>query len=95
MIGVTLMEKNLYHTLTVNDENEHFTFEYYITKTVTDGLLYYGVLGKDSNNARHISGIFPYEQNAREFADDLLRLHVTPLSVKDMIAEYITEKVVS
>ncbi len=87
------MDKTLMHTLKVNYDDRILTFEYYTTKTFKEGLLYYGVLVKSTNLCRHVTGIFPYEQNAKEFADFLFKFKVTPLSLIDNLIEYITQKV--
>ena len=89
------MEKILCHTLTVDGTDRILTFNYYITKTIWNDYLYYGVEIDNDDATACISKIFPYEHDAREFADMLYKYHVTPLSFADAVMEEITQKMVS
>lgn len=89
------MKKILCHTLTVNEADRVLTFRYYITETILNDYLYYGVQIESTKAMGSISGIFPYEHDAKEFADMLFKYRVTPLSFADAVAEHIIQKVVS
>lgn len=86
--------KILYKTITENG----YTIKYYLTKEAKSDLLYYGImLISSKDNCKHtasISEIFPYEHNAVKLLMYLHSHNVTPLSMKDIVTEYIDEKFV-
>ena len=89
------MMKTLYNTITLDG----YTVKYYLTSETTSGLSYYGFMltseYDEISYSSHISGIFPYKNNAVTLLTYLFDHNVTPLSMKDAVMEYMDEKFVT